>query len=347
MQRREFITTTLLALPALAYSPSWLAASSSKAFVVKAGASRFGVPTPFYGVNPNDLKLSSKDTDGRLSAFDYAGVQRVGPSLHAHAAQDEMFYVVDGTYVFQLGTEKQQLQAGDVIFLPRNIPHTWIQMSDKGQMFYFLQPAGKMEEYFLKVSQTEGKATDAERAQMRRDHGIQNFGPGLSASDQHVLSDSLSQGFIVRAGRGRFGETTMLGGVSPNDIKVSATDTGGELSIFEYQGRERGGPPLHVHPNQDEVFYVSQGTYQFQCGDDRFDLQKGDMIFLPRGVPHAFAQLTEAGRMVCFFQPSGKMEDFFRAIGRPGALATPEDGARTFAAHDMQVVGPPLPYAIR
>jgi glyoxylate utilization-related uncharacterized protein len=95
------------------------------------------------------------------------------------------------------------------------------------------------------------------------------------------------------------------------------------------------------------VFYVSQGTYQFQCGDERFEMQQDDMIFLPRGVPHAFAQLTETGRMLFFFQPSGKTEDFFRAIGRPGAMATPEDDARAFAAHDMQVVGPPLTYANR
>jgi hypothetical protein len=51
--------------------------------------------------------------------------------------------------------------------------------------------------------------------------------------------------------------------------------------------------------------------------------------------------------MVFFFQPSGRMEDFFRAIGRPEAPATPEEGARAFAAHDMQVVGPPLAYVNR
>ena len=342
MRRRDFIATTLTAMPALALSNSWLSASSAQAFVVRAGASRFGVPTPFYGVNPNDLKLSSKDTDGRLSTFEFTGLQRVGPSLHAHAGQDEMFFVLDGTYIFQLGQEKQQLQAGDVIFLPRGVQHTWVQMSERGQLFYFLQPAGKMEEYFLAVSKANGRETEEERARMRRDHGIQNFGPGLKATDEHVLSAALSQGFLVRAGRGRFGETTIIDGVSANDIKVSGKDTGGELSIFEYHGRAKGGPPLHVHPNQDEVFYVSQGDYVFQCGDGRHQLGKGDMIFLPRGIPHTFAQVADVGRLLFFFQPSGRMEDFFRALGRIDGAPAPETGARIFAEHDMRVVGPPL-----
>jgi hypothetical protein len=39
------------------------------------------------------------------------------------------------------------------------------------------------------------------------------------------------------------------------------------------------------------------------------------------------------------FQPSGKMEDFFRALGALKTQPTPEEGAKIFAAHDMQVVG--------
>jgi quercetin 2,3-dioxygenase len=44
------------------------------------------------------------------------------------------------------------------------------------------------------------------------------------------------------------------------------------------------------------------------------------------------------------FQPSGKMEDFFRALGALKTQPTPEEGARIFAAYDMQVVGPPLQF---
>ncbi len=150
--------------------------------------------------------------------------------------------------------------------------------------------------------------------------------------------------FVVKASESRFAEKTLIGGKSPNDIKVSTNDTNGDLAIFEYTGNEKGGPPLHFHPHQDEIFFILQGEYLFQVGEEKHTLKAGDTIFLPRMVPHTFAQLTEAGKMFFLFQPGGKMEDFFRAIGSLSAPPTPEQGAKIFADHDMKVVGPPLQF---
>ena len=153
-----------------------------------------------------------------------------------------------------------------------------------------------------------------------------------------------NKGFVVKATESRFGEKTLLGGQSPNDIKVSQKDTNGDLTVFEYVGNEKGGPPLHVHADQDEIFFIVQGEYFFQVGNDKHTLKAGDTIFLPRTVPHTFAQLTDNGKMFFLFQPSGKMEDFFRAIGNLTSAPTPEQGAKIFADHDMKIVGPPLQF---
>lgn len=157
-------------------------------------------------------------------------------------------------------------------------------------------------------------------------------------------SKILSKGFVVRAEESRFGEKTLLAGKSPNDIKVSQKDTNGDLTVFEYTGNEKGGPPLHFHLYQDEIFFIVQGEYLFQVGDDTYRLHAGDTIFLPRTIPHAFAQLSDSGKMFFLFQPSGKMEDFFRALGNLSSAPTPEQGAAIFAEHDMKVVGPPLQF---
>ena len=153
-----------------------------------------------------------------------------------------------------------------------------------------------------------------------------------------------TKGFVVKAGASRFGEQTKIGGTSPNDIKVSSKDTDGGLTVFEYVGNVKGGPPLHVHPNQDEIFFVQAGNYLFQVGEEKHQLSAGDLIFLPRNVPHTFAQLTDQGKMLFFFQPSGKMEDYFRVLGGLKAQPSPAEGAKIFADHDMQVMGPPLAY---
>lgn len=170
--------------------------------------------------------------------------------------------------------------------------------------------------------------------------------PALLANNT-VKAEKLERpkkGFVVKASESRFGEKTLVGGKSPNNIKVSQKDTDSDLTVFEYIGNEKGGPPLHVHPNQDEIFFIVEGTYLFQVGEDKHTLTTGDTIFLPRTIPHTFAQLSEKGKMFFLFQPSGKMEDFFRVLGSLTAPPTPEQGAKIFADHDMKVVGPPLSF---
>lgn len=165
-----------------------------------------------------------------------------------------------------------------------------------------------------------------------------------AASGSAKNSIRTGKGFVVKSGQSRFGEQTKLGGKSPNDIKVSTKDTNGDLTIFEYTGNEKGGPPLHIHPNQDEIFFIMSGSFLFKVGEEQFTLSTGDTIFLPRNVPHTWAQLSEQGKMYFQFQPSGKMEDFFRVLGALKGAPSPEQGAKIFADHDMQVVGPPLAF---
>lgn len=166
--------------------------------------------------------------------------------------------------------------------------------------------------------------------------------PAVNALAQTITEEK--KGIVVKSGESRFGEQTKLGGLSPNDIKVSAKDTDGQLAVFEYIGKEKGGPPLHIHPKQDEIFFILEGEYLFQVGETKYQLKMGDTIFLPRNVPHTFAQLTEKGKMFFFFQPAGKMEDFFRKIGSMKSAPSPQEGAKIFEDHEMKVVGAPLSY---
>jgi quercetin dioxygenase-like cupin family protein len=157
---------------------------------------------------------------------------------------------------------------------------------------------------------------------------------------------SLKKGFVIKATKNRFDENTKIGGMNPVDIKISTKDTDEMLSISEYTGYTKGGPPLHIHPFQDEVFIVLEGEHLFQVGEEQFHLTAGDTIFLPRNVPHAPCQLSEKGRYLFFFTPSGKMEDFFRALGelKVQGQPSPELMANLFETHDMRIVGPPLKF---
>ena len=161
-------------------------------------------------------------------------------------------------------------------------------------------------------------------------------GPRTGASPERAV--------IVRAGEDRFGENLLIGGTDAIDCKVSAADTGGALSVFWSETTGKGGPPLHVHHDQDEWFFVQEGRFVFRVGEEDFPLEPGDSVLAPRGVPHTWANVGEGpGRMVIAFEPAGLMESFFREVVRPReASPSADQGDRLWRSHGMDVLGPPI-----
>lgn len=160
-----------------------------------------------------------------------------------------------------------------------------------------------------------------------------------------IGEERTKKGFKVNNGEARFGEHYKMKGVTLNnlDIKISGKDSGDELAVFEQTGlTPNGGPALHIHPFQDEWFYVIEGDYKFQVGDDFYNLNSGDTIFLPRNVKHAFLQLTEKGKMIVCYFPAGKMEAFFKTANNWTSPPTKEEINKVFEDHEMKVVGPTL-----
>ncbi|MCE2914302.1 MAG: cupin domain-containing protein [Rubrivivax sp.] len=147
---------------------------------------------------------------------------------------------------------------------------------------------------------------------------------------------------ITPAGQSRTGPVLAVGPDTCR-VMVAAADTASALSVLEWHGRSPGGPPLHLHPDQDEVFMVDEGDYLFQCGQTQHRLKAGDTIFLPRNVPHTFSQLGATGRLRFLYTPAGDMESFFVALSRLDLPPEPAQAQAVFEAHGMQVVGPPLP----
>lgn len=160
-----------------------------------------------------------------------------------------------------------------------------------------------------------------------------------------MIEDRASKGFKIKSGEGRYHGHIQLKGVNANilDVKISGKDTNGDLAVFEQTSLSpKRGTPLHVHPNQDEMFHVQEGEYRFLVGQDQHQLQAGDSIFLPRKVPHAWTQISEKGRMTVILQPAGQLEEFFVTMAALEKEPTKEEIAKIFADHDMLVVGPPL-----
>lgn len=183
MKRNKFIITLLAALPLNALAGIKVKTSDNKpGFTVPAGEGRRHGHIKLQGVNANilDVKVSGKDTDGALAMFEQTGLTpKRGTPLHVHPHQEEIFKIIEGEYYFQVGTEKYMLKAGDTIFLPRNVPHAWTQVSEKAKTNVIVQPAGKLEEFFIAIAALQSKPTKEQVAKIFADHDMEVVGPPL------------------------------------------------------------------------------------------------------------------------------------------------------------------------
>jgi len=69
----------------------------------------------------------------------------------------------------------------------------------------------------------------------------------------------------------------------------TARDTGGELLEFELELTPDGHVPgAHVHPEQEERFYVQSGRMKFRKGLRRVVAEAGDTVIVPAGTVHKF-----------------------------------------------------------
>src|SRR5918997_3239127 len=92
---------------------------------------------------------------------------------------------------------------------------------------------------------------------------------------------------------------------------VTGEESGGAYFAMEAYVPPGGGPPLHIHRNEDETFYIVEGECEFQLGDRRLTAGVGDFVNVPRGSVHHFHNASDAVvRMILTFTPAG-IEKFF------------------------------------
>lgn len=108
---------------------------------------------------------------------------------------------------------------------------------------------------------------------------------------------------------------------------IDGETTGGGFSLVEHPLPPRAlGAPLHTHRNEDEYSYVLEGRLGAQLGDDVLEAGPGELVFKPRGVPHAFWNAgDEPLRLLELISPAG-FEQYFREVA-PLLAASPPDTA--------------------
>jgi len=118
-----------------------------------------------------------------------------------------------------------------------------------------------------------------------------------------------------RPGPARTTSPTAAGPTAHWTSKWSPRETNGGLFVMEHRNLQRGGPPLHMHHDQEEWFYLMGGGEMIvKVGDQELRMKPGDSILAPRKVPHTWAYVGDTpGQMIIAFTPRRIHGRFFPA----------------------------------
>lgn len=105
------------------------------------------------------------------------------------------------------------------------------------------------------------------------------------------------------------------------EIKLTAEQTGGLLSILEITEPPGAEAPLHVHHREDETFWILDGDISIEVGDTTLQLSAGDVAFGPRGVPHRYT-VGDTGCRMLFIMTPGGFEQLVRGMSVPAQRRT-------------------------
>ena len=85
---------------------------------------------------------TGKDTQGRFALLEFVSRKGNVPPPHIHSREEETFYIVEGEMTFSVGGQTIKGTPGTLIFLPRNVAHSFEIESEQGRALVLLTPAG-------------------------------------------------------------------------------------------------------------------------------------------------------------------------------------------------------------
>jgi quercetin dioxygenase-like cupin family protein/tetratricopeptide (TPR) repeat protein len=123
-------------------------------------------------------------------------------------------------------------------------------------------------------------------------------------------------------------------------VKIGGEQTGGRYAVVENVSPVGGGPPLHIHRDEDELLYVVGGEMELQLGDQRVRAKAGSTAFLPRDVPHTFRNVGTSPSKVLVVITPARFVGFFEEVD---ALAkpTPEQAMELGKKYGLTFLPPP------
>ena len=96
--------------------------------------------------------------------------------------------------------------------------------------------------------------------------------------------------------------------------------------------------PPHIHPTQDEFIYVLEGVFDLQLGDAKVQARPGDLMRMPRGLPHAYHNnQDQPARALFWVSPARRLRELFDKLHNLDGL---EEAVRLSRACEVDFLPP-------
>lgn len=232
-----------------------------------------------------------------------------GPPPHMHAAEDEMFYVLEGTMQFVQGDRTMTAGPGATVFLKRGIPHAFKNVGPTPAKFILTVSPSGFENFVMEC----GEEIDCIPCDKPIDKTAIDRLMAVSGKYgiQMLFDHKPTGGELTPSGKDP--EFWALG--QHVTLKLSANDTDGAFSVYEVTSEPGTGVPPHLHYREDEMFYVLEGTYEFHVGDETYLARPGAFVHVPKGVLHGFRNVGDAVARLYDCHTPGGFERFFEDVG--------------------------------
>lgn len=125
-------------------------------------------------------------------------------------------------------------------------------------------------------------------------------------------------------------------------VRADAAQTSGGFTLLEADEPPGFGPPMHVHEDAAEAFYVLEGEYVVFIGDTERLCPAGSFIYVPAGVVHGFRVGRHQSRKLNLYLPSAMIGYFdeLASATASGQTLSPEDLTAIADRYSMRVLGP-------
>ena len=124
-------------------------------------------------------------------------------------------------------------------------------------------------------------------------------------------------------------------------VLADESSTGGGFSLIETAETAAGlGPPLHIHRDCAESFFVISGHYRMHLDGEDFECPAGSFVYVPVAMRHTFQSAGPGSRKLNLYTPAG-MVGYFEELAAAIADRVDETGLDALAErYQMEIAGP-------